>query len=148
MKVYLDVCCLNRPFDDQTQDRIRIESESVLTILSHCLSRKWQMVGSEVVDIEIFMIPDSERRHKVSILSTISQLKITIDEKTENRAVELENLGFKPFDALHIASAERGRADVLLTTDDGLLRMALKNEMKLKVIVKNPVKWQMEVIKR
>lgn len=45
MKVYLDVCCLNRPFDDQTQDRIRIESESILTILSYCLSEKWQMVG-------------------------------------------------------------------------------------------------------
>lgn len=33
-KIYLDTCCLNRPFDDQTQERIRLESEAVLAILS------------------------------------------------------------------------------------------------------------------
>jgi hypothetical protein len=26
MKIYLDVCCLNRPFDDQMQDRVRLAS--------------------------------------------------------------------------------------------------------------------------
>ena len=148
MKIYLDVCCLNRPFDDQTQDRIRLESESILTILSYCLGGKWRMVGSEVGDIEISMIPNSERKRMVTILSTIARSKITVDKKTETRAIEFENLGFKPFDALHIACAEKARADVLLTTDDGLLRMALRNNTKLKVIVKNPVEWQMEVIKK
>ena len=34
MKVYLDVCCLNRPYDDQTQDRVHLECEAVLLILS------------------------------------------------------------------------------------------------------------------
>jgi len=148
MKIYLDVCCLNRPFDEQIQDRIHIESESILIILSHCLSRKWQMVGSEVVDIEISLIPDSERKHKVSILSSIAQSKIIIDKKTENRAIELENLGFKPFDAMHIACAEKGKVNVLLTTDDSLLRIALRNGMRLKVTIKNPVKWLMEVMKK
>ncbi len=35
MKLYLDVCCLNRPFDDQPQDRVHLEAEAVLTILRH-----------------------------------------------------------------------------------------------------------------
>ncbi|MDF2439948.1 MAG: hypothetical protein JWN98_932 [Abditibacteriota bacterium] len=35
MKIYLDVCCLKRPFDDQGQDRIHLESEAVLLILAH-----------------------------------------------------------------------------------------------------------------
>ncbi len=148
MKIYLDVCCLNRPFDEQIQDRIRIESESILIILSHCLSRRWQMVGSEVVDIEVSLIPDSERKYKVSILSTIARTKIIINEEIENRAIELENLDFKPFDALHIACAEKGKADVLLTTDDSFLRTALRNGIRLKVTVKNPVKWLMEVMKK
>jgi hypothetical protein len=30
MVLYLDVCCLKRPFDDQAQPRIRIETEAVL----------------------------------------------------------------------------------------------------------------------
>jgi hypothetical protein len=30
LRIYLDACCLNRPFDDQTQERIRLESEAVL----------------------------------------------------------------------------------------------------------------------
>ncbi len=57
IKVYLDVCCLNRPFDDQTQDRIRMESEAVLMILNRCLS-DWILVGSEVIDYELSRIPD------------------------------------------------------------------------------------------
>lgn len=62
MRIYLDVCCLNRPFDDQTQDRIHLESEAVLTILNCCQSREWQLVGSEVVDFEISKIPDEDRK--------------------------------------------------------------------------------------
>ncbi len=146
MKIYLDVCCLNRPFDDQAQDRIRIESESILTILNYCLSKKWQAVGSEVVDIEVSMIPDNEHKQKVSILAIVARARIIVDEKVKNRAIELENLGFKPFDALHIACAEKGNVDVLLTTDDSFLRRALRNDMELKVMVKNPVNWLMEVI--
>ena len=33
MKIYLDACCLNRPFDDQSQDRVRLEAEAILLIL-------------------------------------------------------------------------------------------------------------------
>jgi hypothetical protein len=30
MKIYLDNCCFNRPFDDQGQIRIKIETEAKL----------------------------------------------------------------------------------------------------------------------
>jgi len=36
MRIYMDVCCLTRPFDDQSQERIKLESESVLMILHRC----------------------------------------------------------------------------------------------------------------
>jgi hypothetical protein len=42
MKIYLDVCCLNRPFDDQTQDRIRLETEAVMLILGRIAAKDWQ----------------------------------------------------------------------------------------------------------
>jgi predicted nucleic acid-binding protein len=148
MRIYLDVCCLNRPFDDRVQDRVRLESEAVLTILSHSQTENWLLLSSEVVDIEISKIPDNDRRHKVSILSAIPHSYIVIDDEIEKRALELEKLGFRSFDALHIACAEEGGADVLLTTDDDLLRKASQRSDVLKIKLENPVKWLMEVIKR
>lgn len=146
MKIYLDVCCLNRPFDDQAQDRVRLESEAVLSILNYSKAKGWRLLNSEVITIEISKIPDNDKRQKVAILSTMLQTYIVVDEDIERRAIGFENLNFKPFDALHIACAEKGKADILLTTDDDFLRKASQCKDTLKVRVENPVKWLMEVI--
>jgi predicted nucleic acid-binding protein len=74
------------------------------------------------------------------------QFYIIVDDEMENRARKLEKLGFALFDALHIACAEKGRADILLTTDNGFMRRASRNHEILKVKVENPVKWLMEKI--
>lgn len=55
-RIYLDACCLNRPFDDQTQDRIRLEAEAVLLILAHIEAGDWDMIGSEALEFEIGQI--------------------------------------------------------------------------------------------
>lgn len=148
MRIYLDVCCLNRPFDDHTQDRVRLESEAVLTILGHCQTKNRILLSSEVIDLEISKIPDDDRRQRVGILTSLAQSYIVIDEETEKRAMELERLGFKPFDAFHIACAEKGRAEVLLTTDDDLLRKAWRHKGAFKIKIENPVKWLMEETKK
>jgi len=44
-KVYFDVCCLNRPFDDQNQARIRLEAEAVLMMLNRCEAGDWEWIG-------------------------------------------------------------------------------------------------------
>jgi hypothetical protein len=59
--IYLDACCLNRPFDDQTIDRVRLESEAVLLILKRIESDEWEWVSSEVLEFEINQTPDSDR---------------------------------------------------------------------------------------
>ena len=148
MKVYLDVCCFNRPFDDHGQDRVRLESEAVLTILEHTQSRMWAIIGSEVIDIEISKIPDDDLRCKVNILTGMKQKFITVNNDVEIRGKELEKLGFKSFDALHIACAEKGDADILLTTDDVFLSKALQSRNILKVRVENPLRWLMEVMEK
>ena len=148
MKIYLDVCCLNRPFDDHTQDRVRLESEAVLSILNHSKVKGWRLLNSEVIGIEISKVPDNDKKQKVTILSAMLQSHIDVDKDIENRAVELENLTFKPFDALHIACAEKGKADILLTTDDAFLRKASQCKEALKVRVENPLRWLMEVIEK
>jgi hypothetical protein len=79
-QVYLDVCCLNRPFDDQRQDRIRLEAEAVLLILEHCEAGEWQWISSVVVEEEINNTPDRERRHRVIRTATrhADKLKIRV----------------------------------------------------------------------
>jgi len=146
MKIYLDVCCFNRPFDDQTQDRVHLESEAVLSILNHSQVLNWVLIGSEAVDSEISKIPDDEKKQKVRILARTHNSYVTLNDATEDRASELQTLGFKPFDALHISCAERGEADVLLTTDDNLINKAAQHAAVVKIKVSNPLRWAAEVI--
>ena len=64
MKIYMDICCLNRPFDDQNQDRIHLEAESVLSILSFVEKGKWHLLNSDAILYEINKIPDTEGRSR------------------------------------------------------------------------------------
>jgi hypothetical protein len=65
MKIYFDVCCLNRPFDDQTQDRIHLEAEAVLSIFNHSRKSGWSIIGSDAIEFEIEKMPDHDKRLKV-----------------------------------------------------------------------------------
>ncbi|MBW4692614.1 MAG: hypothetical protein KME27_12700 [Lyngbya sp. HA4199-MV5] len=64
-RLYLDVCCFNRPFDDQTQARIRVEAEAVLSILERCETGVWELIISEIVETEVAQIADQERRQRI-----------------------------------------------------------------------------------
>lgn len=139
--VYLDACCLNRPFDDQSQDRIRLESEAVLLILGHIHRGDWRWISSEVLRFEIAGNPDAERRRRVEVLVASATESVPLDGRIELRGTELEGLGFSAFDALHLACAEQSEADVFLTTDDGLLRRAGRYRQEIRVDVENPLSW-------
>jgi predicted nucleic acid-binding protein len=146
MRVYLDVCCLNRPFDDQSQDRIHLESEAVVVILKRIRLGDWEWISSEVVDYEIAQTPDVERRRRVEALIRYADQKVRIEPSVFKRASNLEAMGFGAYDALHLACAEQAEVDVLLTTDDNLLRLANENSELLDVRVGNPLTWLKEVI--
>jgi hypothetical protein len=141
----MDVCCLNRPFDDQTQDRIHMESEAILTILGHCETGNWELVGSEIIDLEILKIPDKYRKERVFHLSIISKVKVEVNKQVWDKYGELRKINLTHFDALHIACAEIGKADIFLTTDDDIIKKINKSNIELKVDIKNPIKWLMEV---
>ena len=145
-KVYLDVCCLNRPFDDQQRDRVHLEAEAVLLILKRCEAGEWQWISSAVVSYEVDNIPNQERRNRIKkILRGVKEVQPLSDTAVE-RGEELKGLGLKTYDALHVACAEQAAVEVLLTTDDGLVRAAARNVGKLKVPVKNPLTWLQEVL--
>ncbi len=108
MLIYLDACCLNRPFDDQSQERIRLESEAVLLILSRCEEGIWKLLASDVLDFEISRIPDEERQQKVMLLMSLAASRVEISRRVERRAAFLADRRFGAYDALHLACAEEG----------------------------------------
>jgi predicted nucleic acid-binding protein len=146
-KIYMDVCCLNRPFDDWTQPRIRLEAEAVLAIALRCQNQEWQLMGSTALEAEISKTPDLSRKQHVMDSLIIANPIILVTEQILQRAKEVVSLGFKSFDALHIACAESGQANILLTTDDRLLQNAQRHESSLSIQVSNPVIWLMEISK-
>ncbi len=145
-KIYLDTCCLNRPFDDQTQERIRLEAEAVLAILSRIEKGEWDWIGSEVLVDEIEQTPDTQKLSRARLLSGFIKQVVEIGEKETKRADELQREGFQVFDALHLACAESSKADVFLSTDDRLLKLAKKVSKRLKIQVMNPLAWVEEMI--
>ena len=145
-KIYLDACCLNRPFDDQTQPRIYLEAQAVLTILSQCQSETWKLINSSALIAELNQTPDLERLEIVKKLLSIAKIKVISSTFIENRAAQLQKLGFSSYDATHIASAQRSHADVFLTTDDRLFKKAQINFQLINVKINNPVQWLAEVI--
>lgn len=144
-KIYLDVCCLNRPFDDQTQARVHLEAEAVLLILARCEMGDWNWIGSEVIGLEISQTPDPERRRRVRLLASHAHRSIVVGQSEIERAQQFVAWGISAFDALHLACAESGGADVFLTTDDRLLRKSATHAPQLRVRVENPLVWLREV---
>ena len=147
MKVYLDACCLNRPFDDQRQPRVHLETEAISLILEKLHRREWDWVGSEMLLFEIKKNPDLERRQRVLLFASQAKQVIETSDKILRRAEELEKSGFDTYDAIHLASAEQAGVDVFLTTDDQILKVANRNKKLLPFLVENPVKWLEEVLK-
>ena len=72
MKIYLDNCCYNRPFDDQTQERIHLESEVILAVLKMGQMKKIIIVGSEILELEIKHMQDENRNQRVLGLYSIA----------------------------------------------------------------------------
>ena len=145
-KIYMDVCCLNRPFDDWTQPRIRLEAEAILEIVARCQVNQWLLLSSTALESEIAKTPDLLKQRRVMNSLAIARTRIIVTEAMLERAKEIVMLGFKPFDALHLSCSESAKVDIFLTTDDRLLRKASVNQTLLNVIVANPVQWLMKIL--
>lgn len=145
MKIYLDNCCYNRPFDDQTQERIHLESEAILTILKRGEIGVYQIIGSDILRLEIERMSDGVKKQRVKELYQVASMSISYSEEIKDRAAEIVSTSkIRNFDSLHIASAEVAGVDVLITTDNKLEKMAAKLNLKIKVM--NPLKFAWEVL--
>ncbi len=145
--VYFDVCCLNRPFDDQEEDRIHLEAEAVLLIMKHIQAREWTWISSEVVNYEIQQTPNAERRTEVQLLTDHADSEVMLNESLIQRGETFSKMGLKTYDALHLACAESVQAAVFLTTDDKILKKSRQRPSMTTIPVRNPLEWLWERVK-
>jgi len=145
MYIYLDTCCYSRPFDDQSQERIHIESEAVLIIIERARQKADSIIGSDVLDLEISQMLDMEKQQKVRDLYSITGTAVKYTKQIYERAQEIERQSkLRALDSLHIACAEKANADILLTTDDRLEKVG--SQLGLSVRILNPLKYLTEVV--
>ena len=122
MLLYLDNCALNRPFDDQTQARIWLETLSLSLILGLIESGEAEHVRSSVHLLENSRNPLAVRRLWVARCLWRARHDVRLTEAIRIRAHPLESTGIKALDALHIAGAKAAGATQFITCDDRLIR--------------------------
>lgn len=126
MRIYLDLCCFNRPYDDQLQTRIRIETESKLLLQQKVADNECQLLWSFILDFECSQNPFEEHRMAILEWRYLACEMIMADNQVAQLAREYVQEGVGEFDALHAASSAIGRSDVFVTTDDRLLKKLQK----------------------
>ena len=146
MKIYLDLCAIQRPLDTPDHVRIILESEAVLGIIAFCDNGQIELLSSEALlyEGEQSSLP-TRKEHTLAILEKTKSI-INVAKKETLRAEKIMSFGFKPLDALNLALAETGKTDYFCTCDDKLLRNAKKVE-DLMVKVINPVDLIQEIEK-
>ncbi len=137
MRVYLDNCAYNRPYDDQSQVKIELETQAKLKIQRMIKNQQIELVSSYMSLYECGENPDSSRAELITaFINEYTAAFVSLKNKTkiEESARDIMKTGIKFKDACHIASAIYAEADYLISTDARLLKY--KTE-KIKLI--NPI---------
>ncbi len=123
MIVYLDNCCFNRPFDDQKQLRIRLETQAKLSIQGKIRDGSLSLVWSFILSYELSANPFRHRRNQIAKMEHFTSVYVHAKENVYDEANKImKNCRISPKDALHLAAAIDGHAEYFITTDDRLIR--------------------------
>ncbi len=140
MRLYLDNCCFNRPFDDQTQLKISLESQAKLEVQRMILNGTHTLVWSYMLEYENSQNPFEIRKDAIIKWKDIAEISIVENENILKRAERLSELGIKAKDAIHIACAIESGCDYFLTTDIGILKKKIDS-----IKVRNPIEFISEM---
>jgi predicted nucleic acid-binding protein len=140
--LYLDLNCFNRPFDDQSQDRIAHETAAVFAILQRIIDGVDQLIWSAILTFENAQHPLADRRTEIAQWAHRAVVNVAVSQQVATRARALTRAGFRPLDAAHLACAEAAACDRFLTCDDQVLRRARRVQVGLRV--QNPTNYVQE----
>ena len=124
MRVYLDNCCYNRPFDNQGQIKVFLETLAKLAIQQQMREGTIEYVWSSALEFEVRKCRFVDRASQILPWANRASVNVLVNDAIRSRAKEFESAGVKPMDALHIACAESANCDWFFTTDNGILKKA------------------------
>jgi len=145
VKVYLDTCVLSRLTDKPSHPRILAEAEAIEQIFQRVSVGELEWIASTVLEAEVRKNPNIERMIDSLDLLVYAATRLVPDSQALVRAHTLQTIGYGAGDALHLAVAEQGAVDVLLTTDDRFLRLTSRGSGSPRIHVENPVEWMKRV---
>jgi predicted nucleic acid-binding protein len=140
-RVYLDTSAYNRPFDDQTQPKIFLETQAVVIILQMIEAKAVELISSSILEYENSRNPYPIKQEAMSRYLQLAELRQEVDEAIRQRAEELEQNGLKAIDALHVACAEAVNSNYFITCDKRLIN----RYSGLTVKVMNPADFVLEM---
>jgi len=141
MRLYLDNCCFNRPFDDQSTLTVRLETEAKLHIQAAIRAKQYTLGWSYILEYENAMNPLHERRNEIQKWERLAAAFVVETPAILATMHEITALGLKPVDALHIACAQALECGCFLTVDKGILKKA-KSITHIRVM--NPIDFVIE----
>ena len=137
LKIYLDNCCYNRPFDDLSQEKIKNEASAKMFIQSLVKYGSLSLVFSYMSLTEINDSPfESSKKQIMDFINDYSAFYVSENKRKEieKTASDIMSTGVKHKDAIHVACAIISLCDYFITTDKRLLKYKTD---KLKIV--NPI---------
>ena len=125
MKIYLDNCCYNRPYDDQSQLKISLETQAKLYIQDGIKDGVYELVTSFILRYENSANPYNIRKSSIeSFIDLYSSIYVSSDDidRIKELSKDIINTGVKAKDALHVACAIYSECDYFISTDRRLLK--------------------------
>jgi predicted nucleic acid-binding protein len=137
MRVYLDNCCYNRPYDKQNQPRIQIETVAKLQIQELVRNGVLELVCSFISRFENGKNPNESNRISIEQFFhyAVDYIGLENISRIRDKRNKFVSLGVKMKDAAHLACAVEAGCEYLITTDDRFVKRC----KGLGIVVCNPV---------
>lgn len=144
MRVYLDNCCFNRPYDQPLQTRIINEARAKMEIQLAIAKGKLELAASFMLVAENAKCPmQMAREYNLYFMHTFAKVYVSTQriDSLESLVSQIMNTGIKRADATHVACAIDAGCDYFITVDDRVLKYA---DDRIKVITPNDMLYVME----
>ena len=125
LKLYLDNCCFNRPFDDQSQLLVRLETEAKLFIQQQIKEGKAEIIWSSILDLEIKKNPYQSRREASDVFRRLARTIMNLDDDVRHSSLIFQSRGLTLADSLHVACAVKAECNYFITVDKRILNKAI-----------------------
>lgn len=131
------MCVYNRPYDDQTDLKIKLETVACHIIFNRIQNNKFNLAWSFLLEFENELNPYSVRKNEIKIIANMAKYFIEPSQKILHQSEKIEQARIKGNDAVHLACALIGNCDFFISCDEKLIKRA--NTLNLGLEICDPI---------